>query len=125
MFYYNRLKFNPVNFKLFYLIKINTMKKLLVITLLSSISFSAQVSSRKLLKIDTLKFPKIEKPFVKTPLLQITNLDSAIAKLYKMPVAKPKNPEIYSSLKAPKKNMTLYRMPNIFDAVKPPQLAAK
>ncbi len=103
------------------------MKKLLVITLLSSISFSAQVSSRKLLKIDTLKFPKIEKPFVKTPLLQITNLDSAIAiaKLYKMPVAKPKNPEIYASLKAPKKNTTLYRMPNIFDAVKPPQLAAK
>lgn len=49
----------------------------------------------------------------------------SIAKLYKMPVAKPKNPEIYSSLKAPKKDTTLHKMPNLLDVAKPPKLSVK
>lgn len=101
------------------------MKKLLLIPILSSLSFSAQVSTRVPLKIDSIKFPKIEKPFITTPLSEITKFDSSIAKLYKMPVAKPKNPEIYSSLKAPKKDSTLHKMPNLLDIAKPPRLSVK
>lgn len=100
------------------------MKKLLIIPILSSISFSAQVSPRIPLKIDSIKFPKIEKPFIVTP-LDASKFDSSIAKLYKMPVAKPKNPEIYSSLKAPKKDTTLHKMPNLMDVAKPPKLSVK
>lgn len=102
------------------------MKLLLIITILSSIPFSAQVSSRIPLKIDSIKFPKIEKPFIVTPLSEITKFDScSIAKLYKMPVAKPKNPTLYSSLKAPQKDTTLYKIPNILDVAKPAKLAVK
>jgi len=100
------------------------MKKLLIIPILSSISFSAQVSPRIPLKIDSIKFPKIEKPFIVTP-LDVSKFDSPIAKLYKIPVAKPKNPEINSSLKAPKKDTTLYKMPNLLDVAKPPKLSVK
>ena len=100
------------------------MKKLLIIPILSSVSFSAQVSSRIPLKIDSIKFPKIEKSLIVTP-SEITKFDSSIARLYKMPVAKPKNPEIYSSLKAPKKDSTLHKMPNLLDVAKPPKLSAK
>jgi len=100
------------------------MKKLLIIPILSSISFSAQVSPGIPLKIDSIKFPKIEKPFIVTP-LDVSKFDSSIAKLYKIPVAKPKNPEIYSSLKAPKKDTTLYKMPNLLDVAKPPKLSVK
>lgn len=101
------------------------MKLLLIITILSSIPFSAQVSSRIPLKIDSIKFPKIEKPFIVTPLSEITKFDSSIAKLYKIPVAKPKNPTLYSSLKAPQKDTTLYKIPNILDVAKPAKLAVK
>lgn len=100
------------------------MKKLLIIPILSSISFLAQVSPRIPLKIDSIKFPKIEKSFIVTP-LDASKFDSSIAKLYKMPVAKPKNPEIYSSLKAPKKDTTLHKMPNLLDVAKPPKLSVK
>lgn len=100
------------------------MKKLLIIPILSSVSFSAQVSSRIPLKIDSIKFPKIEKSLLVTP-SEITKFDSSIAKLYKMPVAKPKDPAIYSSLKAPKKDTTLHKMPNLLDVAKPPKLSAK
>lgn len=100
------------------------MKKLLIIPILSSIPFSAQVSHRLPLKIDTIKFPKIGKSLIVTP-SEITKFDSSIARLYKMPVAKPKNPEIYSSLKAPKKDSTLHKMPNLLDVAKPPKLSAK
>lgn len=100
------------------------MKLLLIITILSSIPFSAQVSSRIPLKIDSIKFPKIEKLLNITPPV-ITKFDSSIAKLYKMPVAKPKNPTLFSSLKAPQKDTTLYKIPNILDVAKPAKLAAK
>ncbi|OBW43037.1 hypothetical protein AB670_00580 [Chryseobacterium sp. MOF25P] len=100
------------------------MKKLLIIPILSSVSFSAQVSSRIPLKIDSIKFPKIEKSLIVTP-SEITKFDSSIAKLYKMPVAKPKNHEMYSSLKASKKDTTLHKMPNLLDVAKPPKLSAK
>ncbi len=100
------------------------MKLLLIITILSSIPFSAQVSSRIPLKIDSIKFPKIEKLLNITPPV-ITKFDSSIAKLYKMPVAKPKNPTLYSSLKAPQKDTTLYKIPNILDVAKPAKLAVK
>ncbi|MBO6183504.1 MAG: hypothetical protein J6O88_02270 [Chryseobacterium sp.] len=101
------------------------MKKLLLIPILSSLSFSAQVSTRVPLKIDSIKFPKIEKPFIATPLSEITKFDSSIAKLYRIPVAKPKNPVLYSSLKALKKDSTLHKMPNLLDVAKPPKLSAK
>lgn len=100
------------------------MKLLLIIPILSSISFAAQVSPQIPLKIDTLKFPKIEKPFIVT-LPEITKFDSSIAKLYKMPVAKPKTPEVYSSLKVPKKDTKLYKIPNLLDVAKPPKLSVK
>jgi len=45
--------------------------------------------------------------------------------LYKMSVAKPKNPELYASLKAPKRDTTLYKIPNLLEVAKPPKLAAK
>ncbi|WP_435523374.1 hypothetical protein [Chryseobacterium indoltheticum] len=100
------------------------MKILLAVTILSSISFSAQVSSRIPLKIDSTKFPKIEKTFT-LPITNVSKFDSSIAKLYKMPVAKPKNPEIYSSLKAPKKAPILHKIPNLLDVAKPPKLSVK
>lgn len=101
------------------------MKKLLIIPILSSVSLAAQVSPRIPLKIDSIKFPKMEKPFIVKPTLEITKFDSSIAKLYKMPVAKPKNPEIYSSLKAPRKDTKLHKMPNLLDIARPPKLSAK
>jgi hypothetical protein len=100
------------------------MKILLAITILSSIPFAAQVSPRKPLKTDSVKFPKIEKSFIVTP-SDTSKYDISIAKLDKMPVAKPKKPELYSSLKAPKKDTTLHKIPNLLDAAKPPRLSAK
>ena len=100
------------------------MKIILAVALLSSISFSAQVSPRKPLKIDSTKFPKIEKSAIVLP-LDVPKFDTSIAKLYKMPIAKPKYPELYSSLKAPKKDSTLHKMPNLLDVAKPPKLSAK
>lgn len=100
------------------------MKKLLIIPILSSISFSAQVSSRIPLKIDSIKFPKIEKSAIVLP-SDVPKFDTSIAKLYKMPILKPKYPEFYSSLKAPKKDTTLHKMPNLLDVAKPPKLSVK
>lgn len=104
--------------------KINIMKIYIVALILSSASFSAQISPRKPLIIDSTKLPKIEKSIIKTP-SDVSKFDTAIAKLYKMPVAKPKNLELYSSLKAPKKDSTLHKIPNILDAAKRHKLALK
>lgn len=100
------------------------MKLLLIIATLSFIPFSAQVSSRKPLKIDSTKFPKIEKSLIVKP-SEVTKFDSSIANLYKMPVSKPKNHELYSSLKVLKRDTTLQKMPNLLEMTKPPKLAAK
>ncbi|MFY1046208.1 hypothetical protein [Chryseobacterium sp. GP-SGM7] len=81
--------------------------KLLLITTLSSITISAQISAIKPLKTDSTKF------------------DNSITKLYRMPVVKPKNPALYSSLKAPKKDSELYKIPNLMDLKTPPKLAVK
>ncbi|MFL9832709.1 hypothetical protein [Chryseobacterium terrae] len=100
------------------------MKLLFIIPILSSISFSAQITPRKPLKVDSIKFPKFEKSIIVKP-ADSSKFDISIAKLYKMPVAKPKNPELYSSLKAPKKDTTLHKIPNLMDVARPPKLSAK
>jgi len=51
--------------------------------------------------------------------------DSAIAKLYKMPVAKPKDSLIYSSLKAPEKNNSQFKIPNVLKPLKNKKLSRK
>lgn len=100
------------------------MKLLLIFTLLSSITITAQVSIRKPLKIDSTGFPKLEKPFDRIP-SDVIKFDSSIVNLYKIPVAKPQNPEIYSSLKAQKKDSTLHKIPNLLDIAKPSKLSMK
>lgn len=104
--------------------KTNIMKIYNGAFILFSVVLSAQTTVRKPLKLDSTKFPKIEK---QTLVLQSDNtkFDSSIAKLYKMPVSKPKNPELYSSLKAPKRDTTLHKIPNLLDVVKPQKLASK
>lgn len=92
--------------------------------ILFSVALSAQTSVRKPLKLDSTKFPKIEKQAIVLS-SDMTKFDSSIAKLYKMPVAKPKNPELYSSLKAPKKDTTLHKIPNLLNVAKPAKLASK
>lgn len=104
--------------------KTNIMKIYSGVFILFSITFSAQVSPRKPLKIDSIPFLKIEKSAIMLP-LDVPKFDTSIAKLYKMPIAKPKYPVLYSSLKAPKKDSTLHRMPNLLDVAKPPKLSAK
>lgn len=104
--------------------KTNIMKIYIIGFVLLSLALSAQASLRKPLKVDSAKFPKIEKSLLVTS-PNVTKLDSSIAKLYKMPVAKPKNPELYASLKAPKRDNTLYKIPNLLEVAEPPKLAAK
>ncbi|MCX8532593.1 hypothetical protein [Chryseobacterium luquanense] len=98
--------------------------KLLLITILNSVAISAQISPIKSLKIDSAKLLKLEKPFILKP-SAVSDFDSSIAKLCKMPVVKPKNPNLYSSLKTLNGNTTLYKTPNLLDVAQPPKLAAK
>lgn len=98
--------------------------KLLLITILSSVAISAQISPVKPLKIDSTKFQKIEKWLIVKPSVT-TKFDSSIANLYKMPVSKSKNSEPYSSLKVLKRDTILQKMPNLLDIAKPTKLAAK
>ncbi|MCX8524800.1 hypothetical protein OF897_12840 [Chryseobacterium formosus] len=98
--------------------------KLLLITILSSVAISAQTFPRKPLKVDSTKLPEIEKFFIVKP-SDVTKIDSSIVNLYKMPVSKPKNPELYSSLKAAKRDTILQKIPNLLDRAKPPKLASK
>jgi hypothetical protein len=112
--------------KLYRVLEITNSMKLYNGTLFFfSVALSAQISLRKPLNADSIKFPKIEKSAVILPTPTDSKIDSTIAKLYRMPVAKPKNPELYLSLKAPKIDTALYKTPNLLNVAKRPKLAAK
>lgn len=93
--------------------------------ILISGAISAQISPEKPLKLDSAKFHKIDPYIMVNPTEVLKFETSSIARLCKMPIAKPKNPKVYSSLKAIKKDTTLYKIPNLFDKTKPSKLAAK
>ncbi|CAD7815512.1 hypothetical protein CHRY9390_02985 [Chryseobacterium aquaeductus] len=86
--------------------------------------FSAQTSLVEPGKMDTLDISKIKNPInlhSPDPLL----FDSAITKLYKMSVAKPKDSLMYSSLKEPVKNNSQFKILNALEAVKTKKIAGK
>lgn len=91
--------------------------------LLFSGLFSAQTSLVETLKTDSLDLLKFNSPIVTDAEKAVT--DSAITKLYKMPVAKPENPEIYSTLKAPIKKNKQFKILNSLELLKSKKLATK
>lgn len=91
--------------------------------LLLSGLFSAQTSLVEPLKRDSLDLHKFNSPIIAET--GPVSIDSAIAKLYKMHVAKPENPEIYSSLKATKKSSIQFKILNSLDTLKVKKLATK
>ena len=91
--------------------------------LLFSSLFSAQTSRVEPLKRDSLDLHKFNSPIITET--ESASLDSTLVKLYKMPVAKPKNPEIYSSLKATVKSNTQFKILNPLDSLKTKKLAAR
>lgn len=92
------------------------MKIIVGTFLLFSGLFSAQTTRIEPLKRDRLNFHKFSSPIVTET--EHSSTDSAIAKLYKMPVAKPANPEIYSSLQAPVKSYNQFKILNPLDSFK-------
>ena len=76
--------------------------------------FSAQTTLVEPLKSDSLDLQKFNSPIVKET--EQASSDSAIAKLYKIPNAKPVNPEMYTILKAPVKNNDHFKILNSFDS---------
>jgi len=89
--------------------------------ILFSAMFAAQETPKEWFKKDSLKLPKRDK------LLQIpeSKSDTSITKRYKMPVAKPKNIDLYTGLKSTKTDTAVIKIPNLFDAAKPAKLAVK
>ncbi|UFH32589.1 hypothetical protein LNP04_02435 [Chryseobacterium sp. C-71] len=84
---------------------------------------SAQTSLIEPLKRDSLDLHNFNSPII--PETEPTSIDSSLVKLYKMPVAKPDNPKIYSSLKATVKSNTQFKIFNPLDSLKAKKLAAK
>jgi len=91
--------------------------------LLFSGLFSAQTSLVEPLKRDSLDLHKFNSPIITET--ESGSIDSTLVQLYKMPVAKPKNPEIYSSLKATVKSNTQFKILNPLDSLKTKKMAAK
>lgn len=89
------------------------------IFLIPALLFTALISAQKK---DSLKII----PMAKVNPLQHKPMDSSIAKIYKMPVAKPKNPKLYPGLKAvTKTDSVLFKIPNLLKPNPPKKLAAK
>ncbi|MCI3936259.1 hypothetical protein MQX03_03560 [Chryseobacterium aahli] len=84
---------------------------------------SAQTSLIEPLKRDSLDLYKFNSPIITET--EPTSIDSTLVKLYKMPVAKPENPELYSSLKTTVKSNTQFKILNPLDSLKTKKLAAK
>jgi len=84
---------------------------------------SAQTSRVEPLKRDSLDLHKFNSPIITET--EQASVDSALAKLYKMHVAKPENPEIYSSLKATVKSNIQFKILNPLDSLKTKKLATK
>ena len=98
------------------------MKIIFGLFLLLSGLFSAQTTLEPL-KRDSLDLHKFNLPIITET--EPTSIDSTLVKLYKMPVAKPENPEVYSSLKATVKSNTQFKILNPLDSLKTKKLAAK
>lgn len=86
------------------------MKISILSFLLFSAIFSAQTELADPPKNDSIDIFKPDPAF--TAVVDQNSIDSAITKLYKMPVAKPKNPERYSILRASVKNYSSTKIPN-------------
>ena len=86
--------------------------------------FSAQTSLGEPTKTDSTNASNSRKPLF-LPSLQENPIDSTLVQLYKMPVAKPKNPEIYSSLNRLVKRNTQFKILNSLDSIKSKKLATK
>lgn len=99
------------------------MKIIFGLFLLVSGLLSAQTSLLEPLKRDSLDLHKFNSPIITET--EPTSIDSTLVKLYKMPVAKPENPEIYSSLKATVKSNTQFKILNPLDSFKTKKLATK
>lgn len=99
------------------------MKIIFGLFLLVSGLFSAQTSLVEPLKRDSLDLYKFNSPIITET--EPASIDSTLVKLYKMPVAKPENPEIYSSLKATVKSNTQFKILNPLDSLKTKKLATK
>lgn len=99
------------------------MKIIFGLFLLMSGLLSAQTSLIEPLKRDSLDLHKFNLPIITET--EPTSIDSTLVKLYKIPVAKPENPEIYSSLKATVKSNTQFKILNPLDSLKTKKLAAK
>lgn len=99
------------------------MKIIFGLFLLVSGIFSAQTTLVEPLKRDSLDLHKFNSPIITQT--ESASIDSTLVKLYKMPVAKPKNPEIYSSLKATVKSSTQFKILNPLDSLKTKKLATK
>lgn len=99
------------------------MKIIFGLLLLVSGIFSAQTTLVEPLKRDSLDLHKFNSPIITET--ESASIDSTLVKLYKMPVVKPENPEIYSSLKATVKSNTQFKILNPLDSLKTKKLAKK
>lgn len=115
---------NSFEIEIFFIIlnQTNFMKIIFGSFLLLSGIFSAQTALEPL-KRDSLDLHKFDSSIITET--EPASIDSTLVKLYKMPVAKPENPEIYSSLKATVKSNTQFKILNPLDSFKTKKLATK
>lgn len=97
------------------------MKIFIPLCVLGTTLITAQTKVRP--KLDSLPLLNIPQAQIFTP--NTDSLNAHIANLYKMPVAKPKNPEMYSSLKAIVPNSKLHFIPNLIQPVPEKKVAVK